>query len=225
MPRTHTTNYLLPALALPALILTTAACQAGAWPRYVGPVYGHGRDVYAPSYYGYNLDAAPGGWYGTGYYGGGSYREYYSFGRGYGIANFPDSLPGPLYRGYIGHPCKKACPTEPWHIYTVPSGHEKCWQGDGVAQVIVEVPDGAEVWLEGVKMKQLGSTRHFVSPPLPPGAKYEYEIKAQWNENGRPVEQRQNVIVGAGNQASISFPTAPRSEELATPRPFPLREE
>ena len=55
------------------------------------------------SYYGYNLDAPH-----PGYYGGGDYREFYAFGRGTGIANFPGPVPGPEYYWDWTNPWRRA---------------------------------------------------------------------------------------------------------------------
>ena len=48
--------------------------------------------------------------------------------------------------------------------------------------------------------------REFDSPPLTPGKQYSYEVKAQWEENGRPVTQTQEVDVSAGARAQAVFP-------------------
>src|SRR5947209_318707 len=93
----------LPALAL-AVLLFTNGTAAAWWPAfgYNGPS-GTVANPYQPSYFGYPLDD-----YSAGYYGGGRYREYYSFGRGYGVANYPGPLIGPGnppdYRGSVRHP-------------------------------------------------------------------------------------------------------------------------
>jgi uncharacterized protein (TIGR03000 family) len=80
------------------------------------------------------------------------------------------------------------------------------------ADVTVRVPNGAKVWIEGVAMRQQGTERRFVTPELTPGVPYEYEIRASWTENGKPVTETQHVSIHAGAQASISFipPVAPR---------------
>src|SRR4051794_6183771 len=77
--------YLLTACALIPITFLTAALPSSAGPPHYEPHY---RDYGPPSAYGYNLDDRN-----PGYFGGGRYREYYSYGRGYGLSNFPGPLP------------------------------------------------------------------------------------------------------------------------------------
>jgi uncharacterized protein (TIGR03000 family) len=140
---------------------------------------------YPPSSYGYYLDETA-----AGYYGGSRYREYYAFGRGYGMANFPGPVPGPLDRPIY--------PVRP--VVAVPVVHA------APAKLLVRVPEGAEVWLEGVKTTQGGTDRLFASPPLPPDVVHVYEVRARWTEDGRAAEQTQQVLVSGGRVAEVRFP-------------------
>jgi uncharacterized protein (TIGR03000 family) len=190
---------------LVASALGLFAAPALAWPL--------GGPLYAPSYYGYNLDDAH-----PGYYGGGRYREYYSYGRGWGgFANYPDSLPaypplGPFrtYRVAVQPPAH----VEPMPI-TVPPA-------DGAARLEVQAPPDAEIWIEGSKTQQTGPTRWYFSPPLGPGVTYAYQIRARWMVDGRPVEQTQTVAVSAGARVRVQFSQASRPETLPEPKAFPL---
>ena len=49
----------------------------------------------------------------------------------------------------------------------------------------------------------------FDSPPLTPGNRYSYEVKARWNENGQVVAQTQQVEVAAGTRVNVHFPVQP----------------
>jgi uncharacterized protein (TIGR03000 family) len=206
------------------LLLAAVAFLAAAVPAHAGgPIFrggsGWGLGFFGPSAYGYNLwETNPG------YYGGGSYREYYSYGRGYGLANFPGPLPGPMYRpdtsGIL--PPKRLPPAypppEPASTLATSSGR--------AAYLVVETPLQADVWLEGVKSKQTGTTRLFVSPPLTPG-QYAYEVRARWTEDGREVEQKQEVTVQPGDRRTVRFPTeaGPLLEDAPPPKRFPLERE
>ena len=53
---------------------------------------------------------------------------------------------------------------------------------------------GAEVWFNGTPTTSTGPARQFASPPLTPGTRYSYDIRATWNENGREVTQTQQGI-------------------------------
>jgi uncharacterized protein (TIGR03000 family) len=78
------------------------------------------------------------------------------------------------------------------------------------AHITLSVPEGAQVWFEGGKTKSTGAVRQFQSPPLTPGEKYTYEIRARWTENGREVTQTQQVGVSAGANVRVAFP-APKA--------------
>jgi uncharacterized protein (TIGR03000 family) len=200
------------ALAIGVLALTANATLGEWFPNRGGNAFGTG--VYAPSYYGYNLDEMS-----AGYYGGGRYREYYSYGRGYGIANYPGPLPGtglpPDYRGPLGgvyyvNPAPAAVAASP------------LLQGDKVAHITVELPAAdAEVWIEGQPTKQAGTTRSFVSPVLNKNEQYEYRIRARWKEDGKEVEQTQRVAVHAGDNVSVGFPTGGEKKAVGAPALVP----
>jgi uncharacterized protein (TIGR03000 family) len=70
----------------------------------------------------------------------------------------------------------------------------------------VRVLAGAEIWFDDEKTVQEGTVRLFVSPPLPPGRDYTYEVRARWREAGNEVTQSHRVTVRAGQQVSIAFP-------------------
>jgi uncharacterized protein (TIGR03000 family) len=77
------------------------------------------------------------------------------------------------------------------------------------AHIDVRVPAAAEVWVEGVKMKQTGSVRRFVSPPLTPGQALTYDIRARWtDENGQRVDRTRHVPVQAGAHVVADFTPA-----------------
>jgi uncharacterized protein (TIGR03000 family) len=59
-----------------------------------------------------------------------------------------------------------------------------------------------------VKMTLTGSDRNFVSPPLPPGRTYPYEIRVRWiGADGKPIEQTRQVNVQAGQRTTVDFLT------------------
>jgi uncharacterized protein (TIGR03000 family) len=199
------------ALATGFLGLTPTLAHAGEWfPNRGGTSFGIGP--YAPSYYGYNLDEMS-----AGYYGGGRYREYYSYGRGYGIANYPGPLPGPgLPPDYRG-----PWPGGAYYIEPTPVAVAPPLQADKVAQIVVQVPADAEVWIEDRPTKQTGASRWFVSPVLNKGEGYEYRIRARWKEDGKDVDQTQRLAVHAGDNITVSFPSGGK-KEVTAPALFPL---
>ncbi len=168
-----------------------------------------------PSYFGYHLDE-----YAAGYYGGGRYREYYAYGRGVGLADYPGPLawPGvpPDYRGPRKRTFVDQAPPLPIELLPVPPTGRTC------VSLLVQVPAGAEIWLDGVKTNQTGTDRRFESPALQPGSVYTYEVRARWTEQGRNQEQSQIVLVHAGEQVRVQFPAVLQPKAPAALQPFPL---
>ena len=86
---------------------------------------------------------------------------------------------------------------------------------DTRAQVTVSVPANAEIWVEGIEMTSTGSVREFQSPPLTPGSRYTYDVRARWDENGHEVTQTQQVAVTAGSRVHVHFPVQPTNAPAA----------
>jgi uncharacterized protein (TIGR03000 family) len=92
-----------------------------------------------------------------------------------------------------------------------------------VALVDVYVPADANLWFEGVRMTQGGTTRRFVSPPLIPGQGYTYEVRASWTENGQEVARDRTVRVQAGDRVDVDLRSAtPREGGTSTLRTAPF---
>jgi uncharacterized protein (TIGR03000 family) len=194
---------------------------------HVGGVYRGG--VHYGYHPGYNYGYRPYYQHNYGFYG--SYYPYYG---GYGYSSYPYygySLPAysaPAYYGYYGsYPT-----TDPYALYgwSTPgynsgssffndatpaalsspptSAAPASAQANTSANVTVNVPAGATVSFNGVKMSSTGAVRQFQSPPLTPGMKYAYEVQASWQDQGQTVTQTQWVDVAAGGNVSVRFPTA-----------------
>jgi uncharacterized protein (TIGR03000 family) len=86
-------------------------------------------------------------------------------------------------------------------------------QPSGNLPVLVRVwlPADAEVWFNGTPASQKGAYREFMSPPVPPGKGYVYEVRARWMVDGQPVEQTRTVRVRAGDRVSVDFTQAAAS--------------
>lgn len=54
-----------------------------------------------------------------------------------------------------------------------------------VAHIDLRVPADAQLWVQGVRMRQAGPLRLFETPELRPGQEYDYRIRATYSENGR----------------------------------------
>lgn len=83
----------------------------------------------------------------------------------------------------------------------------------GTVLLNVRVPAEAQIWIEGDKTQQSGSFRRFVSPPLDQGKSYAYQIKAEWQENGKKITRTRKVTVHAGEAVDIDL-SRPTQQEL-----------
>jgi uncharacterized protein (TIGR03000 family) len=207
----RTTSYCAAVVAL-----VTAALPAWAWgwhdTTYNG---GFGPGPFPPSYYGYPLDD-----YTASYYGGSRYREYYGYGRGFGIADMPGPVPGPLYP-YGYHPPRHE-PVILHDEFVPPSPEVVVPQDPNAALLNVSVPADAEVWLEGKPTNQTGSHRQFESPALKPGQEYTYTIRARWKDEGRNVEVMRLLSVHAGDKVDVRLDGAAVDPQLPMPKPLQL---
>lgn len=211
MPRIPISWRGAPVLLAAAFLL--APSPASAWWQYGGPLYQRSfPDMPPPSAFGYNLDEQH-----PSYYGGIRYREYYSFGRGAGLADFPPPLPNPYghARPYVIVPPPAVVP---------PPGLAPVSVDPRAAQLEIRVPADAEVWLEGLKTRQTGPNRLFISPPLIADQDYAYEVKAKWSAEGRPVEQSRSITVRAGQRVRVDF-TSGEPDTLPAPKPVPVEKE
>jgi uncharacterized protein (TIGR03000 family) len=134
---------------------------------------------------------------GAGPYGAGYQSRGYSY--GWGIAPYGRD---DFYRGYYFPPLVP--------LTTAASP-------DTRARIRLHLPADAEVWFEGHKTSQKGAVRDFYSPPLEPGKRFSYQVRARWTEDGRPVERERTVRVHADSRAEVDL-TAPAASAPSTKR-------
>jgi uncharacterized protein (TIGR03000 family) len=92
-------------------------------------------------------------------------------------------------------------------------------QPDISAHIIVRLPADARIWFDDSAMTAKGPVRQFDSPPLVPGSRYSYNVRAQWEENGHKVTQTQQVPVSAGQHVEVDFPVTARTAETTSVAP------
>jgi uncharacterized protein (TIGR03000 family) len=197
-------------LLLAALVVAGTAAPVSAWQKIMP--YHFGRYDAMPSVYGYPLDD-----YTAGYYGGARYKEYYAFGRGYALADFPGPVPDYAHGTWFRY---KYWPYGSSKLPSVWTPAET-----GCASITVQVPADAQVWLEGHLTQQSGTTRTFVSPALPPKQNFVYQVRVRWTGPKGVVEQKQKVEVQAGAQVHLQFPLPAATQSVAfTPPLAPVPE-
>jgi len=144
-----------------------------------------------------------GGCHGGGYggcYGGGGYGGCYGGGGGYGGCYGGGGGYGGCYGGGYGG---GGMYVEP--IKKMPGVDKKEGPIAAPANIVVNLPAGSKLSIDGYVSNQSSSTRYLVTPTLQPGQEYTYTLVAESVQNGQPVQQTQKVTVRAGETSPVSF--------------------
>ena len=72
-------------------------------------------------------------------------------------------------------------------------------------RINLQVPADAKIWFDGSQTIQTGTVRSFESPPLAVGPEYAYEIRIQWQRDGKEVTQTRQIIVHAGDAINLTL--------------------
>jgi len=175
---------------------------------FYGGGYGFNRGFYGPGFYGSGVGITVGPRYSAPYYGG--YGYYSSPAYSYSAPTYTYSAPAYSYSAptyTYSRPATVAVPTESYQsLYPPTTTVTTPATPNNAALIHVRVPEGARVFFGNYEMaQQTGSMRHFSSPPLEPGYDYQYQVKAQWMQNGQPMEQTRDVTVKAGTRVQVDF--------------------
>lgn len=73
------------------------------------------------------------------------------------------------------------------------------------AFVTVKVPADAKVFVNDRPTTSTGTDREYVSHDLTPGARYNYNIRAEFERDGKTVSETKSVQLAAGQTASLDF--------------------
>jgi uncharacterized protein (TIGR03000 family) len=82
------------------------------------------------------------------------------------------------------------------------------YQTAAPAYMVVTMPAGAKLTIDGYVSTQTSSLRHLVTPDLRPGQQFTYTLVAEMTQNGQVVQQSQKVTVRAGQTVPVSFTPA-----------------
>ena len=75
----------------------------------------------------------------------------------------------------------------------------------GAAKVIFDLPEGANLFVEGQPIKGEAVTRQFNTPELVVGQTYFYTVRVDVTRDGKPLSETRRVIVRAGEMIRESF--------------------
>jgi len=211
-----------------------AGCYGGGYYGYGGcygyagwggGCWGGGYGCYGSGYgcwgSGYGCYGSGYGCWGSGYANwncGGSYGGYgwggYPYGTGWGLANATPTLitvpsapaTAVVQAGYYNPG------NAPVAAASRPAAGKP---GSNRAALVVHLPANAKLTVDNTPTQATSDTRHFVTPPLEPGATYRYVLYAELNRNGRKVTASRNVEVRAGQTSDVymDFPSEERASK------------
>lgn len=175
-------------VVLPATVMRQSSAPLIAPP--VSPFLGHRLGYYGGyGNYGYG--------YGFGLNGLGGYAGFGSFGSGYPYSNNPIQMNN--YNVSFGQ--QPLLPLRPLNLLPLPSLPN---DHPTTARLALQVPFGAEVWLQGQKV-EMGTSRMFESPDLNPGEPFTFDLRVTWMENNKPTEEKRSLTMQPGDFQSLQF--------------------
>lgn len=72
-------------------------------------------------------------------------------------------------------------------------------------RVVVELPAGADLFIDGQPVRTTSGRRTFSTPDLQPGKEYYYTLRAEVERDGKVYSETRRVFVEAGKTARASF--------------------
>src|SRR5262249_48396652 len=82
--------------------------------------------------------------------------------------------------------------------------------GGGKARLTVRLPADARLTIDGAPTTPTGPVRSFVSDEMRPGSRYEYELKATWDDGGQRRSAAKKITVGPGDDLEVDLTTPDR---------------
>ena len=145
-------------------------------------------------------------------------------GDGYGAPTYPGSIVpgnGMIAPGTGVYPGSTGTPTgQPLGTPTENKGKDRDKNGQGMlsatkAQLVVELPAGAKLFVDDIPVKATEGLRTFDTPALEPGQPYYYMVRIEMMQDGKPVSETRRIIVRAGQVSRADFNNV-ASEDVRT---------
>ena len=86
-----------------------------------------------------------------------------------------------------------------------PGSHTSNYDAADAAMLAVSVPADAKVFVNGRATTSVGPQRQYVSRGLEAGMRYDYEVRAEFVRDGKPVSETKSVQLTAGTRSDLSF--------------------
>ncbi len=77
--------------------------------------------------------------------------------------------------------------------------------GGQSAEITLNVPLDAVLFIDGKRIVSSGTTRRFVTPPLAPGRRYFYDVKVTWMDGSRARQSNRHVSFRAGERVALNY--------------------
>jgi uncharacterized protein (TIGR03000 family) len=74
------------------------------------------------------------------------------------------------------------------------------------AQVVVNVPEGATLYIDGQRMKDAAGRRVFQTPLLSSEQTYFYDVRLEVTQNGKTVSEERRIVLRPGMEVAAFFP-------------------
>lgn len=81
------------------------------------------------------------------------------------------------------------------------------------AQIVLDVPEGAKLYIDGKLMTEKTGPRKFHTPTLERGQAYFYDVKVVMDKDGTPTEDTKRLVVRAGQTTRETFDIVPGSDD------------
>jgi uncharacterized protein (TIGR03000 family) len=88
----------------------------------------------------------------------------------------------------------------------LPYGGSALAREENSAQLIVELPEDARLYVDDHAMRSTSARRTFRTPALTSGQSYYYILKAEVARNGQTYAQSQRIVLRAGDRVTARFP-------------------
>ena len=73
------------------------------------------------------------------------------------------------------------------------------------AEIVMNVPLDAVIYIDGERTNNAGVTRRFVTPPLAPDRKYFYDVKITWIEGSRARVYDRHLSFQPGERVAVNL--------------------
>lgn len=155
--------------------------------------------------------------YGCGGYGGSGYggSSYISSGyTGWSYGGGASGYGGPSYigRGYAGGGLSSSSRESSSQVAraTLPPVVSGSQSASNSVLLTIRVPADAKLFINDRPTKITGELRHFSTSRQQPGTSYNYRVRAEFVDDGKPVSEEKTVQLTNGQRISLAFGAAPK---------------